>query len=92
MVLPATAALIAQAISEGIKGAGSMLANRAQKKAQKREAKETERETHAGLLNNALEGGSELEGQKLRGRKALGKAKIKGHFDTAEIVRGALKL
>ncbi len=92
MINPGTAMIIAQAVAAAAKGGGEALSNRAQRKMAKRRSKETKRETHAGLLHDVLQRGSELEGQRLEGRKSLGKAKIKNHFDTAEIVRGALKI
>lgn len=84
--------LISAAIQAAAKGGSAALASKAEKKMQKRKSRESERETHAGLLQDTLQRGAELEGQKLQGRKNLGKAKIKNHFDTADIVRGALNL
>lgn len=92
MIDPGTAMLIATAFATAAKGGGEAMANRAQQKAAKRRAKETKRETRAGLLQDTLQRGAELEGQRLQGRKNLGKSKVKGHLDTAEVVRGALNI
>lgn len=92
MVEPGTAMLIASAIQAAAKAGGDYLGSKKEKKAGKRRAKETKRETYAGLLQDSLQRGAELEGHRLSGRSKLGKRKSQSMQDTADLVRGAFKL
>lgn len=92
MVDPGTAILIASAVAAGAKGAGDMSANKSSKEAAKRRSKETKRETHAGLLQDALQRSAELEGHRLSSRRKLGKRKSQSLQDTSDLVREAFKI
>ena len=92
MVDPATAALIAMAVSTAAKGAGDYLSNESSKKSGKRKAKEYKRETQASLLNSALDRGAELEAHRLNSRQKIGKRKAQTFQNTADLVRGALEI
>jgi hypothetical protein len=92
MVDPATAMLIATAVSTAAKGAGDYFGNKSQEKQAKRRAKESKRETQASLIDEALNRGSELEAHRLSSRNRLGKAKARSSQNTADLVRGALNI
>lgn len=92
MVLPATALLIATAVSAAAKGAGDYFGNKSAEKQGKRRAKETERETHANLIHEALQRSAELKAHQLASRQKLGKRRATASHDTGEIVRGALTI
>lgn len=92
MVDPATALLIATAVSTAAKGAGDYYSSQNSKKSGKRKAKETKRETQASLLDNAFNRGAELEAHKLNSRQKLGKRKSQSFQNTADLVRGALEI
>lgn len=89
---PGTAMLIASAIAAAAKGTGDYLGNRSQKEQAKRRAKETKRETHASLYQDALNRSAELEGQRLKGRNTIGKRKSQSMQDTADLLRGAFNI
>lgn len=89
---PGTAMLIASAVSAAAGAGGQALSGAAAKRAEKRRAKETKRETHAGLFNDALDRAAELEAHGLSSRQKLGKAKTNASQNTADLVRGALRL
>lgn len=88
---PATIALIGAAVSEGSKQLGNVLSASQQKKAAKRRAKETKRETFSGLLNEALQRSADLEAHRMQGKKKMGMRKGQSFQDTADLVRGALR-
>lgn len=93
MVLdPATAMLIAAAVSTAAQGAGQAISGGKAKRAAKLRAKETKRETHAGLLQDALQRNAELEGHKLSSRAHVGKRRAQSLKDTSDIVRGAFNI
>lgn len=93
MVLdPATAILVATAISTAAKGAGDFAAGKSSEKASKRRSKETKRETYAGLSNDSLQRGAELEAHRLASRQKLGKRKAESMQETADLVRGAFNI
>lgn len=92
MVAPAVALLIASAVAAAAKAGSDYYSSKKAKQSGKSRAKETKRETHAGMLENALQRSSELESQRLAGSRKLGKRKAQSSNDTAALVRGALKL
>lgn len=85
MVDPATAMLIATAISTAAEGIGKRAAS-------KRKGKETKRDTYAGLLEDALKRSTELEGHRLSSRAKLGKRSALNAQNTSDLVRGALSI
>lgn len=92
MVDPGTAMLIATAVATAAKGAGDFMSNKKADKASKMRAKETKRETLAGLYDEALNRSAELQAQRLNSRKRLGKAQGNALQDTASLVRGAFNI
>ena len=92
MVDPATAMLIATAVASATKAGGDAVAGSNAKKAAKRRSKETKRETQAGLLQDALQRSAELQAHGLQSKGRLGKRRAQSMQDTAEMVRGALKV
>lgn len=92
MVAPAVAMLIAAGVAAAAKGASDYFGAQTNKKMAKRRAKEMERETQAGLLQDTLQRGVELEEHRLKGRQKLGKRKSQSMQDTADLVRGALNI
>ena len=92
MIDPVTATLIATAVATAAKGAGDYFSGQKQKKIGKMRAKETKRETLAGLMNDAMQGSAELHTQGLKSRSHLGKRRAQSSQDTADIVRGALNI
>lgn len=92
MIDPGTAMLIATAVATAAKGAGDYMSGQSAKKAAKRRSKEIERETNAGLYNDALQRSAELESHRLKGRSHLGKRKSQSLQDTADLVRGAFNI
>lgn len=88
MIDPATAMLIASAVS----AAGSAITGNKTKKAAKLRAEEMKRETEAGLLQDTLSRGAELEGHRLSSRAHMGKRRARSMQDTADIVRGAFNI
>lgn len=92
MVDPATAMLIATAVASAAKGAGDYLSGQKSSKSSKLRSKETKRETHAGLLNDALQRSAELEEQRLAGRRKLGKRRTHSLQETTDLVRGAFNV
>ena len=92
VVDPGTALLVASAVSAGAKGAGDFLSGKKSEKAAKRRAKETKRETQAGLFQDALQRSAELEAHRLSSRQKLGKRKTQSLQDTADLVRGAFSI
>lgn len=89
---PATAMLVATAVATAAKGASDYFGGQNEKKAGKRRAKETKRETHANMLHDALQRSAELEAHRLASRQKLGKARASKSNETAELVRGALSI
>lgn len=78
---PATAMLIATAVSEASKayGAGS-------------KRKENKRETAADMLNNSLDSSRELQRTRSSSRAKKGKRKAESFQETADLVRGAFNI
>lgn len=89
---PATALLVTTAVAAAAKGAGSYFGSQQEQKAAKRRAKETKRETHANMLNDALQRSAELEAHRLASRQKLGKSRANKSQETADLVRGALNI
>ena len=89
VVDPATAMLVATAIGAGAKAGSDYLGSKKEKKAGRHRAKETKRETYAGLIQDALQREAELEGHRLSSRNKLGKRKAQSMQETADLVRGA---
>ena len=92
MVDPGTAMLIATAVATAAKGAGDYMSGNNAKKAAKLRAKETRRETQAGLFNDALQRSAELEEQRLAGTRKLGKRRANSLQETADLLRGAFNV
>ena len=92
VVSPATAMLIATAVSAAAKGASDYFGNKKEKKANKRRAKETERETKANLVQDALQRSAELKGHKLSSHRKLAKGRAASSQETSDLIRGALKI
>lgn len=89
---PGTAMLIATAVATAAKGAGDFFGSKSAEKQAKRRAKEAKRETHASLMDEALNRGTELEAHKYASRNKLAKSKARSSNDTAELIRGALNI
>jgi hypothetical protein len=89
---PGTAMIIATALSTAAKAGGEGLSSQNAKKVGKRRAKETKRETHAGSLNEALQGSAELEAHGLKSQSKLGKRRAQSLQDSSDLVRGAFKI
>ena len=93
MVLdPFTTAIIASAITAGTQGGIAGINSAKEKRAAKRRAKETKRETFGGLYGDVLQNRNEMEAQRLSGRKKLGQRKAQASQETADIVRGAFNI
>ncbi len=92
MVDPATAMLIATAVATAAQGAGSYLSGKKSEKGSKLRSKETKRETHAGLLQDAMQRNAELEAHRLSSRGRKGKRKAQSMQDTSDLVRGAFNI
>jgi len=92
MVDPGTAMLIATAVATAAKGAGDFMSGQGAKKAAKMRAKETKRETQAGLFNDALQRSAELQEQRLAGTRKLGKRRANSMQETADLLRGAFNV
>lgn len=92
MVDPGTAMLIATAVATAAKGAGDYMSGKNSTKAAKLRAKETRRETQAGLFNDALQRSAELQEQRLAGTRKLGKRKANSMQETADLLRGAFNV
>jgi GrpB-like predicted nucleotidyltransferase (UPF0157 family) len=92
MVDPGTAMLIATAVATAAKGAGDFMSGQNSAKAAKMRAKETKRETQAGLFNDALQRSAELQEQRLAGTRKLGKRRANSMQETADLLRGAFNV
>jgi len=92
MIDPGTAMLIASAVSAAAAGAGQAISGSKAKKAAKLRSKEMKRETHAGLVNEALQRAAELETHKLSSRGKLAKRSTQSMQNTADLVRGAFNI
>jgi hypothetical protein len=92
MVDPATALLIASAIGTSAEVGGNIFSGRKAKKAGKMRAKEMKRETHAGLLQDALQRSAELQTHGLNSRSKTGKNRARSFQDTADLIRGAFEI
>lgn len=92
MVDPATAALVATAVSAGAKGISDFFKGKNTKKQGKMKAKETRRETMANMAHEAHEGSSDLETHGMSNRLRKSKRRAKSMQDTTDIVRGAFNL
>ena len=89
---PGTAMLIATAVATAAKAGGDAMSSNNAAKAAKMRAKETRRETQAGLFNDALQRSAELEEQRLGGRRKLGKRRANSMQETADLLRGAFNV
>lgn len=89
---PGTAMLVATAIATAAKGAGDYMSGQQGAKAAKLRAKETKRETQAGLYNEALQRSADLEEQRLAGTRKLGKRRANSMQETADLLRGAFNI
>jgi len=89
---PGTAMLIATAVGLAAQGAGGMLGGQNAEKAAKLRAKETKRETYAGLFQDALQRSAELEAQRLANSRNLGKRSASSLQETSDLVRGAFNI
>lgn len=92
MVDPATAMLIATAVSSAAKGIGSAISGNKAKKSAKMRTKQMKRETRAGMLQDAQQREAELEGHRLSSRAKSGKRSSESMQNTAELVRGAFNI
>jgi hypothetical protein len=92
MVDPGTAMLIATAVATAAKGAGDFFSNKKADKAAKLRAKETKRETQAGLLQDAYNRSAELEAHRLGSSNRMSKRRTQSMQDTADLLRGAFKI
>lgn len=89
---PGTAMLIATAVASASKGGSDYLGAKRDKKAGKRRAAETERETKAGILSDSLQRSAEMEAHQLSGSKRKGKRRFQSMQDTADLLRGAFSI
>lgn len=89
---PATAMLIATAVGAGAKGMSDYYGSKKAKKSGKTRALELKRETLSDLLNNSLQGSSELEQHRLKSRAHLGKRRGQAMQETVDLVRGAFNI
>ena len=89
---PGTATIIATALATAAKSAGEAASGASASKAAKRRSKESKRETYAGLLNDALQGGSELQAHHMHTRGRSTKRSAQSMQDTADLVRGAFNI
>lgn len=89
---PATIALISTALAAAAEGAGSYYNQKQAKNAAQLRGRETQRETQAGLFNEAYNRGSELEAHGMASRAKLGKRRSQSLQDTADLVRGAFSI
>jgi hypothetical protein len=87
---PVTGAIMIGATA--VKGISDAIAARKEKKRAKMRAKEMERETKADLLNEQEQREAELESHRLSKSAEDAKRKSKSSKDTADIVRGALRI
>lgn len=92
MIDPGTAMLVATAVATAAKGAGDYFSGKGQQRAGERRAKETKRETRAGLFDEALQRSAELQAHRMKGRQRLGKRKTQSMQETSDLVRGALDI
>lgn len=92
MVDPGTAMLIAAAVAATAKGASDYFTGAKEKKAAKRRAKETKRETYAGMLQDSMDRNAELSAHGLQSSNKLGKRKAQSMQDTSDIVRRAFNI
>ena len=86
---PATAMLVATAVSTAATAGSKALASKKEKKMGKYRSKEMERETASGLLMDALQRGSDIENQRLESSARLGKRRSQSMQETANLLRGA---
>ena len=89
---PGTAMLVATAIATAAKGAGDYMSGQGNKKAAKLRAKETKRETQAGLYNEALQRSADLQEQRLAGSRKLGKRQANSMQEASDLLRGAFNI
>ncbi len=89
---PGTAMLIATAVSTAAKAGGDAMSNSSAAKAAKLRTKETKRETHAGVFQDALQRSAELEAHRLQSRGKMGKRRAQSLQDTSDLVRGAFNI
>jgi pyridoxal/pyridoxine/pyridoxamine kinase len=84
--------LIATAVSTAAKGAGDYFSGQGSARQAKRKAKETRRETEAGMLQDALQRSAELQAHGLASRKKLGQRSAQSMQNTADLVREAFNI
>lgn len=85
MIDPATASLIASAVSGAMESYGAAVGAKTKKKAQKRER-------HEHLLHEILNRGAEHHGHRQRQGTSNAKKKAATYSDTSDVVRGALSI
>jgi hypothetical protein len=89
---PGTIALIAAAVSSAAHVGSQAFSGKKQKKTGKLRAREMQRETEAGLINDYQQRQAEMEGHRLKGRAALGKRRAQSLQDTSDLLRGAFNI
>ena len=89
---PVTGMIIATAVASAAKAGGDALSGAQQKRAAKRRAKETKRETHADLMNSALQRSAELEAHRMGTTQKLNKRRTTSAQETADLLRGAFNI
>lgn len=104
MPLPVAAAIIAAtALAEGSRHFGQHFANqrdekqskkvkKANKKFESRRAKESKRETQAGLIEDAMKRSADSTNAQIEGQNKLTKRKVRSRQETADLVREALNI
>lgn len=92
VVDPGTAMLVSAIIGAGAAGTGGALANRKAKKASKIRSKELERETKAGLVEDALQRENEAEAHRLSSSAKKSKRGARTMQETADMIRGAFNI
>lgn len=86
---PATIAIISSALAAAAEGAGAYYGQKNIAEAAKRRGRETERETQAGLFNEAYNRSSDLQAHNMNSRNRLNRRRAQSMQDTADLVRGA---
>ena len=86
---PATATILATVISQAANAGGSMMGGASSKRSAQKRAKEMDRATKGNMLNEILQRGSELEGERYSSRSRLGKRRAQSLMDTAATMREA---
>ncbi len=84
--------LIAAAITTGAQAIGTSMSNAKQKKAAKLRAQEMKRETAGALLSDTAQRGTDIETQRLQGKRKLAQRKTKSSADSVDLVRRAFNI